>query len=349
MPTTDEDIIRDLLHRYTDDVRPSASTATQVAARQRYRDRRRVVSIAATGAALGAAAGVIAVVPGHSSPPPPRPVASGKSPSRAPAADSKLMSLAAFLQANSGPLPGNASLIISTQTIGGKRMEVLYNLYTDRGAYYVGDTKQGLIAAVEQHENIDNGTDARQVAAARYAATGDLATARVRMANVTSNDLGLGLPPAARKKIWDQARAQADVILKEKGANFTLPVNPPAGKALRSDVDNLVWMNGIDALTEGGGSPLVRAGVLRLLSTISGLTVVKSTTDGQSTLTLTAGPEVFGGAGKNVVVINAKTGLPISSWTGDLPPSVHGQPTPASMTTYQVSRVTVANIEAGKF
>jgi len=139
------------------------------------------------------------------------------------------------------------------------------------------------------------------------------------------------------------------VILKEKGANFTLPVNPPAGKALRSDVDNLVWMNGIDALTEGGGSPLVRAGVLRLLSTISGLTVVKSTTDGQSTLTLTAGPEVFGGAGKNVVVINAKTGLPISSWTGDLPPSVHGQPTPASMTTYQVSRVTVANIEAGKF
>jgi hypothetical protein len=347
MPTTDEDIIRDLLHRYTDHVRPPASIATEVAARQRHKDRRRVVSIAATGTALGAAAGVIAVVPGHSSPP--RPVATGKSPSRAPATDSKLMSLAAFIRANSGPLPGNASLIISTQTIGGRQMEVLYNLYTDSGAYYVADTKQGLKAAVEQHDDIAYGTDARQVAAARDAATGDLAAARVRMANVTPNDLGLGLSPAARKKIWDAARVQADQILKEKGANFTVPVNPPTGKALQSDVDNLVWMDSVDALTEGGGSPLVRAGVLRLLSTISGLTVVNSTTDGRSTLTLTAGPEVFGGTGKNVVVINAKTGMPISSGTGDLPPSVHGQPTPSSMTTFQVSRVTVADIDSGTF
>jgi hypothetical protein len=71
MPATDEDIIRDLLHRYTDHVRPPASIATEVAARQRRRDRRRrAVSLAATGAALGTAAGVIAVVPGHSSPAP---------------------------------------------------------------------------------------------------------------------------------------------------------------------------------------------------------------------------------------------------------------------------------------
>jgi hypothetical protein len=347
MPTTDEDIIRELLHRYTDGVRPPASIATEVAARQRYRDRRRVVSIAATGAALGTAAGVIAVVPGHSSPP--RPPAASKSPTRAPAVDSDLVSLAAFIQANSGPLPGNASLIISTQTIGGKRMEVLYNLYTDSGAYYVSDSKQGLREAVEQHGNLADGIDAKQVAAARAAATGDLAAVRTAMANVTPNDLGLGLSPAARKKIWEKARAQADQILKEKGANFTLPVNPPTGKALQSDVDNLVWMNSVDALTEGGGAAQVREGVLRLLATISGLTVVKSTTGGQQTLTLTAGPEVFGGAGKNVVVINAKTGLPISSWMGDLPPSAHGQLTPSSMTTYKVSRVTVANIESGKF
>lgn len=347
MLTTDEDLVRDLLHRYTDGVRPPASIATDVAARQRYRERRRVVSIAATGAALGAAAGVIAVVPGHSSPQ--RPVASSKSPSRAPALDSSLVSLAAFIRASSGPLPGNASLIVTTQTIGGKQMEVLYNLYTDSGDYYVGDTKQGLKAAVDQHENIAYGYDARQVAGARYAATGDLAAARMRMANVTPNDLGLGLSPAARKKIWDKARVQADQTLKEKGANFTVPVNPPTGKALQSDVDNLVWMDSIDALTEGGGDPQVREGVLRLLSTISGLTVVKTTTEGQATLTLTAGPEVFGGAGKNVVVIDAKTGMPISSWTGDLPPGTHGQPTPSSMTTYQVSRVTVTDIEAGKF
>jgi hypothetical protein len=70
LPATDEEIIRDLLHRYTDNVHPPASIATGVAARQRRRDRRRVVTVAAAGAALGTAAGVIAVVPGHSSPAP---------------------------------------------------------------------------------------------------------------------------------------------------------------------------------------------------------------------------------------------------------------------------------------
>jgi len=67
MPAVDEDIIRDMLHRYTDHVHPPASTATEVVARQHRRDRRRLMSLAAAGAAVGTAAGVIAVVPGHSS------------------------------------------------------------------------------------------------------------------------------------------------------------------------------------------------------------------------------------------------------------------------------------------
>ena len=65
MPVTDEDIVRDLLHRATDHVQPPGSIAAEVIARQQRRDRhRRVVSLAATGAALATAAGVIAVVPG---------------------------------------------------------------------------------------------------------------------------------------------------------------------------------------------------------------------------------------------------------------------------------------------
>jgi hypothetical protein len=67
MPAIDEEIIRDMLHRYTDGVHPPASIATEVVARQRRRDRRRIVSLAAAGAAVGTAAGVIAVAPGHSS------------------------------------------------------------------------------------------------------------------------------------------------------------------------------------------------------------------------------------------------------------------------------------------
>jgi hypothetical protein len=303
------------------------------------------------GAGIAAvAAGVAVALAATSAPQPAAPTASA---SQAPAVNSKLVSLAALITASSGPLPGDASLIIQNVTLGSQPPLVSYNLYTDSGAYYAGYTKQGLASAVAHHDNAFDATDARveasELAAARYAATGDLAAARVQMAIATGNSLGLGLSPAARQKLWDESRAQANEILKEKGAKTKFPANPPTGKALQEDVDNMVWMNSIAALTEGGGSPQIRAGVLRLLSTISGVNVADSTTNGQPTLTLTAGPAVFGGTGKNVVVINAKTGMPVSSWSGDLPPSINGTPTPPSMTTYQVSRVTLANIEAGKF
>jgi len=66
MPVTDEDIVRDLLHRSTAHVRPPASVTATVVARQHRRDRRRrALTVAAAGAALGTAAGVIAVVPRH--------------------------------------------------------------------------------------------------------------------------------------------------------------------------------------------------------------------------------------------------------------------------------------------
>ena len=70
MPLTDEDIVRDLLHRGTPQMSLPASMATEVVARQRRRDRRgRIVSVAATGVALGTAAGVVALAPGHSATP----------------------------------------------------------------------------------------------------------------------------------------------------------------------------------------------------------------------------------------------------------------------------------------
>jgi hypothetical protein len=282
----------------------------------------------------------------------PQHAAPAASASQAPAATSPLISLAAHITASSGPLPGDASLIIQNVTIGGKQAPVIYNLYTDTGVYYAGATKQGLATAVAHHQASDNSTDiSLEVAAARYAATGNLTTARERMALASGgNPLGLGLSPAARQKMWDKGLAQDEAILKEKGAKVKLPANPPTGKALQSAVDNYVWMNSTAALFEGGGDPQVRAGVLRLVSTISGVTVANSTTNGQPTLTLTAGPKVNGGTpGKEVLVINAQTGMPISDWSGDLPPAQNGTPTPSSMTTYQITRVTLANVTAGKF
>ena len=79
--------------------------------------------------------------------------------------------------------------------------------------------------------------------------------------------------------------------------------------------------------------------MLRLLLTISAVKVVNSTTEGQPTLTITAGTAVFGGIGNEVLIINATTGLPVSS--------VSNPGASAGVEDFQVSRVTLANIKAG--
>jgi hypothetical protein len=295
---------------------------------------------AGIGAGIAAVAAAVAVVLAGTPAPPAAPAGPA---SRAQAAASPLVTLAARITADIGPLPGNATLIVRTETTGNIPPQVSYNLYADSGAFYGGGDKKSLMAAVARHENMADGIDAREVAAAGYAATGDLATARVRMANASPNALGLGLSPAARKKIWEKARAGANEILKEKGAKYRLPANPPTGKTLRGYVDNYVWNNSVNALSSGAGDPRVRAGVLRLLSTISGVTVAHSVTGGQPTLTLTAGPAVFGGSGEQVLTVNAKTGMPVKSVfpaEGNVPLDVQ---------TFQVSRVTLAGIETGRF
>jgi hypothetical protein len=287
------------------------------------RNRRRRVGtwgkagIGAGIAAAAAAAAAIALVAA----PAPRPAGAAGAVAQAPPVTSRLVSLAALIKASGGRLPGDASLVIRTQTIDGKSPDVSYNLYTDSGAFYGGGDKKSLMQAVARHEDDADGIDAREVAAARSAAAGDLA--------------------AARKKLWAQARAKSAEIYKEKGIEF--PANPPTGKALREEADNYLWNNSVDALSAGGGDPQVREGVLRLLSTISAVTVTNSTAGGQPALTLTAGPEVFGGASSEVLTINARTGMPVKA---EMPAEGN---VPSSVQIFQVSRVTLAGIEAGRF
>ena len=248
------------------------------------------------------------------------------------------MTLAARISASNGAQPGNASLEIVRESVGSKLMQVLYALYTDSGKVYAGNNKQTLMRAIAHHANLADGSDFREVAAARYAATGDLATARVRMVDATPNDFFLSF--AARKKIWAEGAAARRTLEREKG--IKTPLKMPTGQALRDQISNSLWTNSTDALNWAGGSPQIRAGVLRLLSTIPEVTVANSTTGGQATLTITAGPAVFGGDGNEVLTVNATTGLPVGSvsTTSGVAPGVY---------TYRVSRVTLGNIKAGKF
>jgi hypothetical protein len=294
---------------------------------------------AGIGAVAAAAAVVIAITSGTQPPAPAGPAAAV--PHGSAAATSLLVTLAARITAAGGSLPGNASLVIRTQTIGGRTPDVSYNLYTDSGAFYGGGDKKSLRQAIARHENEADGIDAREVAAARFAVNGDLTTARRQMVNASPNALGLGLSPAARKKIWAKAMAKAAKVYKEKGIKE--PKNPPTGRRLQELAGNYIWNSSVDALSAGAGSPQVRAGVLRLLSTIPEVTVRHSTTGGQPTLTLTAGSALFLGGAPQVLTVSATTGMPIRSVfraQGDVPSSV---------STFQVTRVTLANVEAGKF
>jgi Sigma-70, region 4 len=289
------------------------------------------------GVGIGAAAAaVVAIVLAVTSTPPP--AAPAGSVPHALAATSKLVTLAALIGASDGSLPGNASLVISTQVNGGKLMQVVYALYTDSGNLYLGDDKKSLMTAVADHANLADGTNAREIAAARYAAVGDLATARVQMVDALPNDFFLTL--AARKKIWAAGAAARQALMREKG--IKTPLEMPTGQALQNDINNYLWTASTIALSWGAGDPEIREGVLRLLSTIPEVAVANSTTGGQPTLTITAGPALFGGGSDQVLTVNARTGIPISSVES-------GGGLPTAVETDQVSRVTLADIEAGEF
>ena len=297
------------------------------------------------GAGIGAVAAAVAIVLVATSAPrtaAPAGSSTGASTGLAaqpPAAGSPLVTLAADIKATGSSVPGDASLAIVSQVIGGKLMQVYYGLYTDGGALYSGDDKKTLVSAVDEHANQADSVDTREVAAARYAATGNLTTARELMVNATPNWYALGQGTAARNAAWQKGEAQRAQIMKEKG--IKTPIKEPTGKALQADIDDSVWDNSIDSLTWGAANPEIRAGVLRLLSTLPEVTVAKSTTGGQPTLTLTAGAALLDG-GKQVLTINAKTGMPITSVV-TLPQVA------TSVETYQVSRVTLAGVKAGKF
>ena len=167
---------------------------------------------------------------------------------------------------------------------------------------------------------------------------GDLATARERMAFAPA-PANAGKSPAAQ---------MSPKLLKVKAELLGVQAAPGQSLAAAYDkayTDSWVWGDATDALEAGAGNPQVRAGVLRLLSTVSGVVVTHGTFDGQPTLVVGDVTPSLNGQGRSeaAMTLNASTGVPLEYTDG-----LVGQ-TPDSTTTYQVSRVTVADIAAGKF
>jgi hypothetical protein len=170
--------------------------------------------------------------------------------------------------------------------------------------------------------------------AAVSAADSSPADGRTQMLKAAKDPL-VGLNPTAQQAEWDKEQAAAQAIIKQKGGNAA--PKPYSPQAVQQHFDNALWTYSTEALSAGDGNTQVRAGVLRLLSTISAVSVKDSTTNGKATLTITAGPEVFGGQGGEVLTIDAETGLLVKDVS-----TVPGLP--QASTTYESSRVTTADL-----
>ncbi|MEV4121722.1 hypothetical protein [Micromonospora sp. NPDC049645] len=245
-----------------------------------------------------------------------------------------LMTLAGSIKTVT-PSAGDAWLVKATQVHGTKTMQVVYTLYTDGHAIYTGNSVKDIKRAIARHQDqMTDGGYAPLLRAAVAAADSSPADGRTQMLKAAKDPL-VGLDPAAQKVVWDKQQAAAQVIIKQKGGDAK--PKPYSPQAVQRHFDNALWAYSTQALSAGDGNTQVRAGVLRLLSTISAVSVRDSTTHGKATLTISAGPEVFGGEGSEVLTIDAKTGMLVKGVS-----TVPGLPQAA--TTYESSRVTTADL-----
>lgn len=287
----------------------------------RPKRRRRALALR-SGVVAGVAAAVaaVAIVVAMSGHPP-------TAPTTAKHVASPLIQLADYVVKSAAP-SGDATLVARTTDLGGGKSVTVYDLYADNGEYFFSRTEAGLPEQVSADNNVAGGLFAREIAAAKLAATGDVQRAGEEMASAPL--------PAKYVPQTTTETVSASALAKEPGV-FHL------GELVGTDYDNYVWENSQDALIAGAGDPQVRAGVLQLLATLPGVTVTSGTFDGRPTLVLTAGLYEVGPGGIEQLTIDANTGIPISAASGaseaSLSPGV----------TYQVSRVTTSDVAAGKF
>lgn len=237
------------------------------------------------------------------------------------AVGSPLVRLAAYVSASPAPA-GDATLVARTTTTNSGNSVTVYDLYADNGEYFFSPTESGLAGQVSADNNLAGGLFAREIAAAKLAATGDVQTAAQDMADAPDPDHTIS--PTQTASPADLAAKQAATGIAQVGSLY----------------DNWVWENSQDALIAGSGDPQVRAGVLQILATLPGVAVTNGTSGGQPTLVLSAGSPELGSGYTEQMTINADTGVPIQ-FVGGPPGGV------TATIDYTVSRVTLANLASG--
>ncbi len=302
--------------------------------------RRRANAVRVTaGVAFGAAAALVTITGTRAATH--HPTNGNTTGATVPAGTRPLTELASYITADTAPQAGDATLVERTQSYPGRSPVQGFDLYTDSGEYFYAGSESGLPAAIASNANQGGGMFAREIAAAEYAASGNLVTADQRMAYAPFSD---GRPPAETAA---QRAQDAQIVARKLAASGK--TDPSLLQRIKAgagtfNADNYIWMDSQQALQAGAGNPQVRAGVLRILSTLPGITVTRTDVGGRAALAITASGEPDLPANYHeTITIDASTGIPVS-----LVGATNGA-APAVTVTYHVSRVTVSDIEAGRF
>ena len=308
--------------------RPYAPDVDRIEERGRKLRHRRLAWRATAGSSFAiAAAAAIAVATSGTGPHAPAPQLAAPRPATGAtgSAPSPLVQLVGYLSTAKQPA-GDATLLLRDQVYpNGLKVDV-WDLHADNGDYYFAKTRGALPAQVTGHHKQSDGFGRKaSVAAAKYAAKGDLNEARKRMAFAY-------LPKNPKVK----PTLEAPGVTPSAPDSKKLP--PEVRDLFRiNKTDNWVWNNSMDALRDGAGSPAVRAGVLRLLGQMPEVKVKQGSLHGQPVLVLTAGRPATAGEGSESLTVNADTGLPVRYVNSGV------------TINFTVTRVTIADVATGKF
>jgi hypothetical protein len=250
-----------------------------------------------------------------------------------------LVRLSHRVQASTGPVTGDATLILRTQPLGDGSTATGADLYLDSGVYYYARTRAQLRGVVANDQRQDGGFAVRAEAAAVAALTEPADVARQAMADAALDPKDRAAAQAiARKRRQAETKAGTRAIDPQALDEGKKP-GPKGSIDPRATDDNHIWGSSFDALIAGAGRPDVRAGVLKVIATIPSVTVTPATTGGRDELALSAA--VFGDAYRETLWIDAKTGVPLRFAAG------YPGKAPSGTITYTVSRVTAADIARG--
>ncbi|QKW38355.1 hypothetical protein HUT06_33695 [Actinomadura sp. NAK00032] len=304
----------------------AAAEAPESAPVRRARwSRRRTVGLSAAALVAASAAAALVVTSASTPGAPPATTTSG-------GANPILTELVSEITPLRAAEPGDATLAVRNQSptsdaIAGNGID----LYTDDGTYYWANDKSALRRAIKR--NAGDESFKRRIAVALFAVKGDLGTARARMAVA---NLAPGTNPDPERALREKLKS----IAKERGEKY-VPPKPRTPEEKKQITDNHIWSNSIDALVAAPKNPQVRAGVLRIMATMPNVKVSKTTTAGRATITLTDSWPANGNFAETLVV-DARTGQPVAL-------TAVAPDTPSRTIYYHTSRVTFADVKAGKF